>query len=617
MKSSVFSALMLVAVSQVLTPLFAETFTPYTAETVPETVADLWADIDPRAEPLQVEVIREWEEDGAVVRYLRYTVCTFQGVPCQVAALYIFPVGLEQGPAFVWAHGGGQRADKSRGLYFARHGYASIDFNWGGREVVEGEETNTDWGKLDPSQGPRFYPKSPRESVKLNLEPDDFTIDPVVSPRNGNWYLLALAGRRAISFLEQQPEVDPEKIGFTGYSMGGNITSYCAIDPRLKAVVAMVGGTGFLMEDFRGLENSSRWTQYRNPELFAATLDSSVYWPLVKCPVLFLNATNDFHGIMERSYQCADRLPHDNWHASYNLHYNHSLRREQYAALKLWFDHHLKGVGNNLPQTPEAKLSVVPKNGLYTFVATLDPARLDQLLEVEVLYTWDPNPRTRHWKTAPATLSDGTVTAAIKSAKGLPLLVFANCTYRIAEPFIAFEDVNRPADSFTITSQLASHYPERLDLGKLRESAEPTPLFHDFRENGLEGWGTSSRRSSLRTYRFQDPTRETPGEAQSLVFEVSPSERRYNFVLRVGKNRWLLPKRGEDDTFRAVQPVPPGSNEARFSLADFSSAEGLTMPDWEGIVTLDFEVVHTDRGGGPIDLTAESNRDFLGKVRWE
>jgi hypothetical protein len=40
----------------------------------------------------------------------------------------------------------------------------------------------------------------------MNLLADEYTIDAVASPRNSNWFLLAVAARRAITFLEQQPE---------------------------------------------------------------------------------------------------------------------------------------------------------------------------------------------------------------------------------------------------------------------------------------------------------------------------------------------------------------------------------------------------------------------------
>ncbi len=47
----------------------------------------------------------------------------------------------------------------------------------------------------------------------------------------------------AISFVEQQPQVDRERIGLVGFSLGGYL-AVCgaAIDPRVKAVVEFFGG---------------------------------------------------------------------------------------------------------------------------------------------------------------------------------------------------------------------------------------------------------------------------------------------------------------------------------------------------------------------------------------
>ena len=47
----------------------------------------------------------------------------------------------------------------------------------------------------------------------------------------------------AVSFIEQQPAVDPTRIGLIGFSLGGYL-AVCgaAIDPRIKAVVEFFGG---------------------------------------------------------------------------------------------------------------------------------------------------------------------------------------------------------------------------------------------------------------------------------------------------------------------------------------------------------------------------------------
>ena len=61
-----------------------------------------------------------------------------------------------------------------------------------------------------------------------------------------DWYLLTLGARRGLSFLEQQPEVDPERLGVYGHSMGGSLAVYVAgCDERIKAAAPSVGGSGF------------------------------------------------------------------------------------------------------------------------------------------------------------------------------------------------------------------------------------------------------------------------------------------------------------------------------------------------------------------------------------
>ncbi|MCA9050415.1 MAG: dienelactone hydrolase family protein, partial [Planctomycetaceae bacterium] len=241
-------------------PLTAgETFTPWQRDDeVPQTAADLWKNYDARAEPLDVRVVKEWQADGVVTRYVTFTVGTFKGTVARMAAYYSFPDNGQKNAAFVWSHGGGQRAERRRGVYFAKQGFATVDINWLGRPLEDDIDENTDWGNVDPTQGPQFYAKALRNGWKLNLQPDEFSIDPVPSPRNSNWFLLTVAARRAITFLEQQPEVDPDRIGFSGYSMGGMISALTAIDSRLKAVVPFVGGTGFKHVDFPGgIEGSS------------------------------------------------------------------------------------------------------------------------------------------------------------------------------------------------------------------------------------------------------------------------------------------------------------------------------------------------------------------------
>ena len=57
----------------------AETLPPLQDGKAPKTIEELWGDFDPRAEPLDVEVLHEWERDGVIMKVLRYRVGVFKG----------------------------------------------------------------------------------------------------------------------------------------------------------------------------------------------------------------------------------------------------------------------------------------------------------------------------------------------------------------------------------------------------------------------------------------------------------------------------------------------------------------------------------------------------------
>ena len=589
----------------------ADSLTPYTADDVPQNVVDLWKDVDARKEALETEVVQEWKEDGIVTRYVILKVGTFKGADARVAALYTFPEGMTKGPAFVWAHGGGQRAERERGTYFAKQGYATLDINWGGREIVEGIKKNTDWGKVDPSQGPQFYPGALRKGTKLNLLPDEHTIDPVVSPRNGNWFLLAFAGRRAITFLEQQPEVDPEKIGFTGYSMGGNITSYVAIDERLKAVVPMVGGAGFITHDLPGLPPENRARAYSDhAELFANTMESQSYYPHVRIPVLMLSASDDFHAVFDNVYRCMNVLPHDHWRVSMKMHYNHSLGAEQWILIDRWFGQYLKGEPTSLPQTAASTLEVRAEKGEATFTVT--PDRVGEIRAVDVYFSHDPNARSRFWKSA-AVQRDGDVWASVLPVREkLPLFVFANCTYALGEMAETFQGTT---DAFTLTSDEQVYFPDEVEWEQLHAEAVSQSVFEDFETNGFKNWGFGHK-GDISTYKFQDPDIATPAANQVLKVTAQAPRENLSFRFRIAKNKFLAGSPGPQQDFSFSQQVrQPGDLVILLQPSDFTDKEKNPMTDWSNISTLTFGI-YEGATKSNFDFTDPANRHVITKMEW-
>ncbi|MDE2714915.1 MAG: acetylxylan esterase, partial [Verrucomicrobiota bacterium] len=247
---------------------------------VPQNVAELWAGYDPQKEPLQTEVVREWEEDGVVVRYLRYYIGTFKGKPAWMAAFYAFPKNAKNLPGVLHMHGGGQRANLTLVKFHASQGYGALSVNWGGKpmEGARPGEANTDWGAVDPTQN--------NVQGYFNLLPGVKFLDAQESPRNCNWFLITLGCRRGLTFLEQQSEVDGKRLGIRGHSMGGNLTMYVAgSDSRVKVASPSVGGSGYRTYARYGLLPQIRKVK-GDLELFRRTMGYQFYAPRITAPLL-------------------------------------------------------------------------------------------------------------------------------------------------------------------------------------------------------------------------------------------------------------------------------------------------------------------------------------------
>src|SRR5687768_3589440 len=190
-----------------------------------KSIDELWADFDPRGEPLEIEIVREWDEGGSHLREFYFTGMTYEGEKVRVYAIYGAPIGAKKVPATLHIHGGGQTAYQPWVKYWNERGYACLSFNWGGE--WPGREKYTHWGKLREANH-RFVGK-----LVQATEP---------TAKISSWYLWTRVSRRALTALESQPEVDPKKLGIFGISMGGTIVwPFAALDNRVRAACAIYG----------------------------------------------------------------------------------------------------------------------------------------------------------------------------------------------------------------------------------------------------------------------------------------------------------------------------------------------------------------------------------------
>ncbi len=564
-----------------ISPVFAD-------DSVPKTVTALWSNFDPRKDPLDAKVVREWEQDGIVYRYITYHIGTFKGQPARMAAFYGFPTGIKKQPSLLHMHGGGQRAFLHEVEFYAKRGYACLSINWGGREMEDAQDgdPNTNWGAVDPTQQnvPGYF----------NLQPGEKYLDLVESPRNNNWYLLTLGARRGLTFLEQQPEVDADRLGVYGHSMGGNLTIYVAgTDSRVKVAAPSVGGSGFRTQPWPLLPEQRKQTPNGDVGMFNATIGFESYSPHIKAPLLWLGATNDFHGIMDDTYRTGELIPHKNVRYSFTPHMNHRFTPEFAVTRPLWIDQYLKG-SFTFPNTPETKLVLASDDGVPKLQVTPDTSM--PIERVQLLYSVDPDPQARFWRTATAT-KDGSIWTARLPILSVdqPLFAFANVHYRLDKPeTVPFAS---PITEFAISSMLHTATPDDLRREGTKAIDTTSPLIDDFTHR-WQDWYTLSAENP---HHWEYSTRKLNDQKwrgaldEKLTLNVQ-SERPNELVIVLTEN-FFRPYRGKSQEFVAIAKLVGGEMETvSLTPDDFRTIEGEKLSSWENVDLLSLRAYYEKDG---------------------
>ncbi len=552
----------------------------YAADGIPQTVQELWADFDPRKDALETEVIREWKEDGGVFRLVRYLIGHFKGKPARMAAIYGFPEGKkEKLPAVMHIHGGGQRAFLHEMKLLVERGYAALSVNWGGSgtgkppfnacEKAEPGDPNTDWGAVDPSQ-------LNVQGYSTMLPGSGQFYEDREHPKNNNWYLLTLSCRRGLTFLEQQPEVDPQRLGVHGYSMGGNLTMYVAgSDDRVKAAVPGVGGQGWRWEPHEFIGGQAKQEQIKGDvEVFRRTMSFESYAPLIRCPVLHRSATNDFHGWMDDVYRTNALIEDQPTRYSWAPHFNHQLTPEVAVTMPLWFDHFLRS-GPALPETPGSTLALLPEPVLRVTPDTKSLA----VARVEIFYSVDPDPRARFWRSANVVRNGDDFIATLPlHTHDLPLFAFANVVHSLPKPesLVAIPGYAKPVTEVCISSLLHSHSAHEVKQTNPSLTVKLTTLIEDF-THGLGDWyvlnAGNATHQQFWTRKVTDPLWRGPDGSKLQITLKMPQTNRLHIVLQ--QNEWRS-YRGQRRTYVCSREIEGADAQQTLTLdlSDFTSADG-------------------------------------------
>lgn len=479
----------------------------------------VWRDFDPQAGSLEEQVLREWSEEG--IAYKEAYFSAFVGnARVRVYGIFAVPEGSATYPALLHMHGGGQTVAPHWLKTWTGRGYAILSINchgaWPGRERYT----------VYPESLPQGNHRDAGSLLKAS-EPDLSA---------SSWYIWAAVNRRALTYLESQDQVDAERMGIFGISMGGTSVWHVAIDDRVKAACAIYGvgwnDHALFAEKFN--ECGSRPEPSSAQRVWNAGMAPQAYPPYIRCPLLFLNASNDQHGNLDYVFDTMERMREGvPWRVAITPHFRHHIAQGEGNNLLLWMDTWLKGAATIWPHTPGTALKI-GEDGIPRIKLDVDQSELIE--RIEVYYNiGNSEPKSRFWRSAEPFGCGRSWSAQLPTPDaGLNIVAFANVYYANGVALIGSLVAGVPA---RIGAARASEQPSLCiydgSLGYYGWTTEspgtdpspaiPVPLVLKRGPDGLAGIAPDNRCRKLLTYKIGDPKWRGPDGAR-LRFKVYSEE---------------------------------------------------------------------------------------------
>ena len=372
---------------------------------------EVWKDYDPDNGAYEEEIVKEWDE--GTIHYKDFYISAYvNGEKIRMFCQYAAEKGAKKLPAMLCIHGwmGTLWIDRQ----FLERGYAVMSFDYCGKDDRRKNFTKyPETLKHGDMHSPTWDP-GPGLNVKA-------TSDYI-------WYAMA---RRALSYMATQPEVDTDRMGSFGVSYGGTLIWSLGMDKRLKAITSFYG-VGWNKFHRGRVHKYDLKPSNAKPSLedktYMAAIAPEAYPPYIKCPVLFLNGTNDHHGNQDRSYDTLNRLPKNvSWACAQQVRGHHHTDEVGHNN-HLWMDKWVKGEDIPWPKNPRSEIKI-GKDGVPSFV--LKPDCPDKVESVEIYYALnEPFNISRNWRDAEVVKNNEAWTAKMPIVDTqMYLFAYANVRY--------------------------------------------------------------------------------------------------------------------------------------------------------------------------------------------
>jgi dienelactone hydrolase len=294
---------------------------------------------EPAGLPFDEEIQEQKQETGWHWQEFRFTSQVYGGAPIRFHAVYGVPDSAsaqQKAPGILMTHGifGAIRGQDTR--YWAafsenvKAGFAVLFIDW------------------YPNFAHDFKPKTPNELKRFTTYGNIDYFTPYYCAnrltndcRESLEFQVAIAAKRAVTWLQARPEVDGTRIGATGASYGGIFSAmFAGLDPRISAVNPCVytGGFGPTEKGYNALGLTGKpldvWRARFDPQVLLARRSVEILYTVgANDPTFLLTKAMDNYADMKgpKRLLIGPNAGHDYWPPEQTALFFSSVLKKQFA----------------------------------------------------------------------------------------------------------------------------------------------------------------------------------------------------------------------------------------------------------------------------------------------
>ncbi|MEG1806029.1 MAG: dienelactone hydrolase family protein, partial [Clostridia bacterium] len=254
---------------------------------------EVWKDVEIESEDFDESVLKEYETEDAKYREVYFNGKKTNAGITRIYAVIALPKSVQNPPVVLLCHDFNNSIDKSYIDYFIKMNFAVMMCDMYGH--YEGRKYT-------------FYPDDIKYANIDSAENHIFEVDN--SARETLPFEWTMVNRYALKYLRTQKDVDYSKIACVGIGEGATVTWQLAyVEKELKACVALFyAGWGEYGKNYKFASDSEITNLTSNRVAYIAGVSPQSYAPYVNVPMLYLTASNNQLGNLDRAFDTMARI---------------------------------------------------------------------------------------------------------------------------------------------------------------------------------------------------------------------------------------------------------------------------------------------------------------------